>query len=46
MTQAAVALAFWKERSCVVTRYRRNYAADNWLSEDAMTEYHALAAEA
>jgi hypothetical protein len=46
MTQAAVALAFWKDRGCVVTRYRRNYAADNWLFEDAMTEYYALAAEA
>ncbi len=46
MTQAAVALAFWKERGCVVTRYRRNYPADHWLFEDAMTEYHALAAEA
>jgi hypothetical protein len=42
-TQAAVALAFMKERGCVVTRYRRNFAAGGCLFEDAMTEYWALA---
>lgn len=41
-TQAAVALAFMKERGCLVTRYRRNYAASRCLYEDAMIEYHAL----
>ena len=41
-TQTAVALAFMKERGCVVTRYRRNYAASRCLFEDAMIEYHAL----
>jgi hypothetical protein len=45
-TQAAVALAFMKERGCVVTRYRRNYAASRCLFEDAMTEYWALAEKA
>ncbi len=42
-TQAAVALAFMKERGCVETRYRRNYPASSCLFEDAMTEYHDLA---
>ncbi len=42
-TQAAVALAFMKERGCVATRYRRSYAASACLFEDAMTEYWALA---
>ena len=41
-TQTAVALAFMKERGCVVTRYRRNYAAGRCLFEDAMIEFHAL----
>lgn len=41
-TQAAVALAFMKERGCVVTRYRRTYPADRCLYEDAMIEYWAL----
>lgn len=41
-TQTAVALAFMKERGCVVTRYRRNFAAGRCLFEDAMIEYHAL----
>jgi len=41
-TQTAVALAFMKERGCVVTRYRRTYAASRCLFEDAMIEYHAL----
>ena len=41
-TQTAVAMAFMKERGCVVTRYRRNYAAGRCVFEDAMIEYHAL----
>lgn len=41
-TQTAVALAFMKERGCVVTRYRRNFAASRCAFEDAMIEYHAL----
>ena len=41
-TPAAVALAFWKERGCVVTQFRRNFPASSILFEDAMTEYHAL----
>ena len=43
-TQISVALDFLKERGCVVTRCRRNYAASNFLFEDAMIEYHALEA--
>ena len=42
-TQVAVALAFLKERGCVTTRYRRNYATADCVHLDAMTEYHALA---
>lgn len=41
-TQTAVALAFMKERGCVVTRYRRNFAASRCAFEDAMIEFHAL----
>lgn len=41
-THAAVALAFMKERGCVVTRYRRSYAATRCVFEDAMMEYCAL----
>jgi hypothetical protein len=44
-SQTAVALAFLKERSCVVTRYRRTYPASDVLFEDAMTEFCALAEE-
>ena len=40
---AAVALAFWKERGCVTTRYRRNFPASSYLYEDAMIEFEALA---
>ena len=42
-TRVAVALAFLKERGCVTTRYRRNYAASDGVHLDAMTEFHALA---
>ncbi len=45
-TQVAVALAFMKERGCVTTRYRRNYAATDAVHLDAMIEYHALAESA
>ena len=38
-TQVNVALEFLKERSCVVTRCRRNYPASDVLFEDAMTEF-------
>jgi len=41
-TQIAVALAFLKERGCVATRWRRNFAAGPGLFEDAMIEFHAL----
>jgi len=42
-TQAAVALAFLRERGILDVRYRRNYAATASVHLDAMTEYHALA---
>ncbi len=41
-TLVAVTLAFMKERGCVTTRFRRNYATSRCLYEDAMIEYHAL----
>jgi hypothetical protein len=41
--QAAVAIAFMKERGCVITRYRQNYAASDSVHLHAMTEYLALA---
>ncbi len=40
-TQAAIALAFLKERGCVTIRHRRCYPASNFLVEDALTEFHA-----
>jgi hypothetical protein len=43
-TNVAVALAFLRERSILDVRYRRNYAATDAVYLDAMTEYHALAA--
>ena len=42
-TQVAVALAFFKERGIVRTRYRRNFAATQCAHLDGMTEYFALA---
>jgi len=43
LTQVAVALAFLKERGCVVpTRGRRHVAATDDVYLDAMIEYHAL----
>lgn len=42
-TQAAVVLAFLKERGCVVPAHgRKHVAASGTVFEDAMTEYHAL----
>ena len=41
-TQAAVALAFFKERGCVITERKRNYPAGPGLHADAMLEYWAL----
>jgi hypothetical protein len=42
-TQVAVAVAFLKERGCVVpTHGRKHAAASTSVYEDAMTEYHAL----
>lgn len=45
VSQAAVALAFLKERG-VVTTFRRRCYAEAGCHLDAMTEYHALRAEA
>jgi hypothetical protein len=42
-TQAAVALAFLRERGILDVRHRRNYAATHSVHLDAMTEYYALA---
>lgn len=42
-TEAAVAVAFLKERGCVVPVHgRKHAAAATCVYEDAMTEYHAL----
>ncbi|MCC7390526.1 MAG: hypothetical protein IT431_17375 [Phycisphaerales bacterium] len=41
-SQVATALAFLKERGCVITVGRRSYAPGPGVFEDAMTEYHAL----
>jgi len=41
-TNAAVALAFWKERGIIETRHRRNYVDDGYFFEDAMIEFHFL----
>jgi len=41
-TQAAIALAFLKERGCVTVRHRRCYPASSSLIEDALLEFHAL----
>jgi len=43
-TQAAIALAFLKERGCVVVRRRRCYPASDFLLEDALIEFYALEA--
>ena len=42
-TQVAVALAFMRERSCIVPVHgRRHVAASDIVVEDAMVEWHAL----
>ena len=41
-TQAAIALAFLKERGCVTIRHRRCYPSSTFLVEDALLEFHAL----
>ena len=41
-TQAAIVLAFLKERGCVTIRHRRCYPASKFLFEDALIEFHAL----
>ncbi len=42
-SQVAVAVAFLKERSCVVpARNRKHIAASDFVYEDALIEYHAL----
>lgn len=43
-TNAAVAIAFWKDRGLLDVRRRRNYADDSFFFEDAMIEFHALSA--
>jgi hypothetical protein len=42
-TNAAVAIAFWKERGLLDVRRRRNTVDDGFFFEDAMIEFHALA---
>ena len=42
-TNAAVAIAFWKERGLLDVRRRKNYVDDGYFFEDAMIEYFALA---
>jgi DNA-binding IclR family transcriptional regulator len=41
-TQVAVALAFLKERGCVMTEGRRNYPPSKVVYEDAMVEFTYL----
>lgn len=43
-TQLAIALDFLKDCGCVVTEGRRSYPASTSLVEDALTEFHYLAA--
>jgi hypothetical protein len=42
-TNAAVAIAFWKERGLLDIRRRRNHVDDGYFFEDAMIEFHVLA---
>jgi len=42
-TNAAVAIAFWKERGLLDIHRRRNRVDDGAFFEDAMIEFHALA---
>ena len=42
-SQVATALAFLKERGCIVpARQRRHQAASDYVYEDALIEWHAL----
>jgi hypothetical protein len=41
-TQASVAVAFLKERGCVIVRHRRFFPTSGFLFEDTMIEFHAL----
>ncbi|MBX3356682.1 MAG: hypothetical protein KF724_13385 [Phycisphaeraceae bacterium] len=42
-TQVMVAMAFLKERGCIVPAdKRRHHAASDWVYEDALIEWHAL----
>ncbi len=42
-SQVATAIAFLKERSCIVpARERKHVAASDFVYEDALIEYHAL----
>ncbi len=45
-TQVAVAMAFLKERGCVVVEGRRTFPACSGVHIDAMIEFHALAGQA
>lgn len=45
-TNIAVTLAFLRERGILEVRQRRNFAATEAIHLDAMTEFHALAANA
>src|SRR3990172_7943881 len=42
-TNAAVAIAFWKDREMLDIRHRRNHVDDGFFFEDAMIEFYALA---
>ncbi|MFQ5495738.1 MAG: hypothetical protein ACE5EX_10200 [Phycisphaerae bacterium] len=42
-TNAAVAIAFWKDRGLLSIRRRRNHVDGGYCFEDAMIEFHALA---
>ncbi len=42
-TNAAVAIALWKDRGLLDVRRRRNYVGDGCFFEEAMVEFHALA---
>jgi len=41
-TPAAVAVAFLKERGCLVVEHRRCYPTSQVFFEDALVEFHAL----
>jgi hypothetical protein len=44
-TQASVAVAFLKERGCLIMRNRHLFPSSSFFYEDALTEFHALAEE-